>query len=691
MALTTGAAGVDDLLGAPGGGVALGLFDEGPRLIFYAAYDDDAAGVTADYRLENVGTAASALKYEPGVRGRAVRCGSHTIAYPATEIIGRARGSLSFWFKRDAQPASGGSGLRRGAQMVNGAFAFSTARFDVGRGQWQHWVITWETARNAASLYRNGERVEKLALRDSFQEGTLRLGFGLPGLLDEVAVFGHVLSPGEMAGHRQRVLAGEAGWPAAATLRPSVARYPLAIGKDDAARPSPPPAVNWTLPAAQAHGVRRRYPLDGLWRVQPCATRAQPPPAPGAPPPAQDVRAASDYTPKATVWGYVAIPGSWRARDTSLILDARAETPVPQWNGVPVSLYSAAWLEREFTWSEPLPAGAGLFLVCKGSYDVCDFYLNGTPVGTGHGGVFDITESVRVGALPNRLTVLAGRPYGTYRHTDREGKTVWDSSGLRDAVYLELRPARHFSVVEVYTLPSFRNKRLGVELLVSNTDAWRGEMELQCEIEEQATGSRNPLGKMPLQLDGTPRQRVTVAFPWADPVLWFPDEPKLLNLHLSLRRGEQLIDGPPPIRFGFSEVWTDGGNMVMNGVPFRIRGAGNGWESRGAAVRDLITFYRARGMNAAIGWFLGSPPPETLEAALRVADEMGFISAFNIYMPQGSETQRLESLRDTLSRLRNHPCVYGYVIGDDPYCFEYSNDPISLGRPPAAPISNRCG
>ena len=64
------------------------------------------------------------------------------------------------------------------------------------------------------------------------------------------------------------------------------------------------------------------------------------------------------------------------------------------------------------------------------------------------------------------------------------------------------------------------------------------------------------------------------AAPWANPVLWGPDSPKLYTLAVETTT-------PRPVsgwtclreRFGFRECWIENGRFMFNGVPVRLKGS----------------------------------------------------------------------------------------------------------------------
>jgi hypothetical protein len=176
----------------------------------------------------------------------------------------------------------------------------------------------------------------------------------------------------------------------------------------------------------------------------------------------------------------------------------------------------------------------------------------------------DITSAVQFGAnntLQIRVTAAgrayaANRPAGTFRWGQNLGLT--GDVFLRS--YPKVRVADAF--VKTYVRPS-------------------NSITVQYELVNRAGGTRT-LSVEPrvLELNGTPvltlptqqasvggaTVPVAIASAWANPQLWTPADPHLYYLETTLRENGNVVD-VQRVRFGFREVWTQGTEIFLNGVP----------------------------------------------------------------------------------------------------------------------------
>ena len=283
--------------------------------------------------------------------------------------------------------------------------------------------------------------------------------------------------------------------------------------------------------------------------------------------------------------------------------------------------------------------------------------------------------------------MLSSKPYSTYEFIDSkspDGDLQTKPAGIDAEICLEIRPTNRFCVSDIFAQPSFREKRLGVEFLIHNKDKLRGDLEVRCELKERGTEKLIGLDPVIHALNGEKSERATVYFDWKEPILWFPDDPRLLEMTLTFRHGGRILDRPFAVRFGFREVWAENSYLWMNGVRFWVRGISNGWAGHGEYVARDIEHFRERGINSGNGWFCSKPDGPQLQQALDTADELGFLSAFAIGGCSEKDPKKREAkFRKLFAKFRNHPCVYAYNIWSDSrknHVGGYMNNPITIGR-----------
>lgn len=129
-------------------------------------------------------------------------------------------------------------------------------------------------------------------------------------------------------------------------------------------------------------------------------------------------------------------------------------------------------------------------------------------------------------------------------------------------VELWMRPAKRID--DVFVRPDFRHGRLDLDLEL--TDAKGAEvivnvMDSTGLVKEVVFTNRKVVGSV----DGA-TDRLTLSAPWASPRLWQPDDPYLYFAEVELREsGSGALLDRRKVRFGFREIWIEGGNIMMNG------------------------------------------------------------------------------------------------------------------------------
>jgi hypothetical protein len=656
------------------------LEEHAPRLLFYLALEGDTVGATPLYRIRSVSrnpwfeNILVEPHYDNGLLGRAALCYGDALSYPAEDVLRSNNGTLFLWFKWDK--VAHATGKFPNPLIVNGELSIDAPTFlKGGDGEWHHWAFTWDIAQNSRAVYLDGARVHQ-GPWNGFSPGVLTLGAGCPGWLDEVCILDAPMDEETITLAMDRGRKGQCSFPEALTLQPASFRYPAAIQVAEKKRPDLPAAVDWTLRPNLKNAARTRYDLSGHWRIQLTGIRMAPPKLPEDEP-KEDERADVLF-PTDGPWALALCPGNWRA-DRSLFTHDSLQ-PLEQWNGLHPSMVPAAWLERDFTLPQDAPTGS-VFLMVSGVYNESDIYLNDRFLGqvlAWQQREVDVTEIVKRGAN-NRISILSGKPFQAVRIKDRSGKPAATPAGICLPVQLECRRGR-VTFLDATPLPSVREKRLDVEVWPSGPRGTQKHLSAECAIRDMKTGQTFRLGPVPVPPAGGPAEPCLLSFPWQDPILWSPEEPRLLEMSLIVSDADQTVDQTFPVKFGFREVWVDGGTLKMNGIPFTLRGnchnfTGDVFRGERKLLEQHIRMLREEGLGAGIAY--PEDFPQVAEA-LEIADETGFLVVFHFW-PAGDSPEGRAWIRSRLRWFRNHPSVILYALGQGYQLGPYGH-PISLGR-----------
>jgi hypothetical protein len=294
-----------------------------------------------------------------------------------------------------------------------------------------------------------------------------------------------------------------------------------------------------------------------------------------------------------------------------------------------------AWFRLDF----PIPAamaGSGCRILIRfvRVRHYARVFLNGQLCGENYGMrapfEVDVTEAARPGES-NRLEVWVhdcSDPYavrGVAVGDDETLKRISTFEGYRDLatiaedVLLISRPALHVSDVRI--VPSVRERTLTLHLTVTNDSASDRDVIVGNAV---FLGDRPTLELPPEQI-GIPAGKsvqVTAAQRWDDARLWgYPPygEPVLYHLRTELGEGVDVVD-EVVTRFGFREVWTEDGHIMLNGRRLKVLGY---WVPEGSG-RDLWTARMPAIMS--LGCSAIHNHAEQKEPAFYdVADEMGML------------------------------------------------------------------
>ncbi|MBN2301215.1 MAG: hypothetical protein JXN60_01730, partial [Lentisphaerae bacterium] len=646
-------------------------------VLLYAPLDGSEAARASDYILPSVALdyyQPMKMDYTNGIIGQAARCFEYFLAYPADDALDRTRGSLSFWFKYDSQSEFKQADVRwstgRAAMINGGLFSDQLGIFNRGDDAWHNWTVTWDVKRRMKILYCDGKELKTETIIGEFAEPLLILGRGCPGWMDEVYVFSSVLCEKDILAGMERVRNGKTFVDMQDKI-PKRVRYPIDIRGYGKSRAPLPDAIKWELPVIAENEKRTRYDLCGLWRAQPFGTKWKKVRLSGN-------NETGDMWDRGKRWGYAPAPGGWRKYGSTPgvggMLSENGTDAIIKWNDIDVALYPCAWLERDFV----LPTAgenSKAYLVLEGVHNESCFYVNDHYVGVmfqWQEREFDVTPFVKFGG-DNRLTVLSGKPWNpiTVKVYDKD---VNLPSGINRPAYLEIRRNRDITISDVVPMPSFRRKRLDAEIVLKNFGNIKGNLTAICEIENLQSKEKMRLNPTTFILTGLPEQTERLSFQWPDPVLWFPDAPRLLNMTIALQNGDELLDRTLPLRFGFCEIWCENSDFWINGVCLNVRGYAHGIGAgvmRGAdRFAETLRELKRRGMYSSLLVLWETLLQPYTEEALRVADEEGFLFLVTVGLSggaHGTARERESYFRDWMRQYRAHPSVMLYNLSMGAY------------------------
>ena len=121
---------------------------------------------------------------------------------------------------------------------------------------------------------------------------------------------------------------------------------------------------------------------------------------------------------------------------------------------------------------------------------------------------------------------------------------------------------------DVFAKPSVQNKTLGLEITLHNPSSAPVTGQLTNEIVPLAGGTaEKTFASKDVTIPAGQDTVVELSEPWANPKLWWPDDPQQYNVVTHLSVGGKEID-QRTTKFGFREWTWDGNNFKINGIAF---------------------------------------------------------------------------------------------------------------------------
>lgn len=308
---------------------------------------------------------------------------------------------------------------------------------------------------------------------------------------------------------------------------------------------------------------------------------------------------------------------------------------------------------------------------------VADVAVDGRPVARHVGGWTPFAVDVTGHATPGGSFEMAVDVRGP-KHppiVDGRGKFAWpvggwsDRGGIADDVWLRAYGPVH--VEDAFIKTSVRERTLAVEYtLVNATDRPRA-VRVEAEASPAGGGGVEEALGADVRLEARERRVVTVAGPWADPTLYWPDRPALYVLRTRVVEGGTTLDEEAR-RFGFREVGIAGNQFTWNGVRANLYGDyqsyGDTWyvdPATHAPENWPRTVERLKALNIRVLRWHHNPVPRHV---LDVMDEQGLLCCDE--SANYARTYLVGCDRDAyvanfatwaegwVKADRNHPCVY---------------------------------
>jgi beta-galactosidase len=121
---------------------------------------------------------------------------------------------------------------------------------------------------------------------------------------------------------------------------------------------------------------------------------------------------------------------------------------------------------------------------------------------------------------------------------------------------------------DVFAIPSVKNKTLGLEVTVHNSTSADASVQVGNAIEPLAGGAaEKTFAPQTVTVPAGKDMVVKLSEPWANPKLWWQNDPQQYNAVTQLTVGGKVVD-ERKTKFGFREWTWDGPEFKLNGIPF---------------------------------------------------------------------------------------------------------------------------
>ncbi len=244
-------------------------------------------------------------------------------------------------------------------------------------------------------------------------------------------------------------------------------------------------------------------------------------------------------------------------------------------------------------------------------------------------------------------------------------------------------------------LPSVRKERIEVRFLIDNLQDKPRRLSVaaritDCKTGEEACTPRRARLVLPKGFSGEKSFVLRVK----NLACWSPENPQQYFCNFEIREGEGLLASIPRVKFGYREVWAEGGKLLLNGKRLFAAGKSHNYLKGYGFRREELELLRQSGQMADR---TGRPPDEEQFATLDVTDEFGWL-VFMCEVPMGDESptrhppsrerrSRFGGVasfgdgagRELLYKIGNHPSVISWTQWGNGYVNGPHGHPMQIG------------
>jgi hypothetical protein len=299
----------------------------------------------------------------------------------------------------------------------------------------------------------------------------------------------------------------------------------------------------------------------------------------------------------------------------------------------------------------------------------CDIYVNNThvehrknrwvPFET------EITEACRPGQQ-NQLLIAVKSAHDSAPPTDQPMGWSWYGghyNGIAFPVFLEVRDP--VFIADVFPQPKLTaSPSLNTDVTLANTTDKSVTLTLSATVGKAFTHSAKTITLKPRS-----SQTLTLSDPWASPQLWWPHDPHLYDLRVSITQDGRLLDAKNT-RFGFRDVRVEGPHILVNNRKLLHRRASPIVYYPHLQKSELTAWferYKHQGYN---GLRLHGGAPGRI---LNAADEAGMLICYESKLnePRGHQVsdafwpRASQYLTDMVRAYRHHPSVIYWAVSNE--------------------------
>lgn len=384
----------------------------------------------------------------------------------------------------------------------------------------------------------------------------------------------------------------------------------------------------------------------------------------------------------------ITLDGKWRFKSDPPSNFADPNIPDADWKEINVPSH---WMMEGFDTQHgvgayrrrlQIPAGfrgRRLKLLFAGVYSGAEVYLNGKRVG-GHEGGFapfelDITDAANIGG-DNLLAVLVREDTVSSHLDDMSHYANFPLAGIFRPVRLFSLPETHVRRFHVETLfdSDYKNATLNVDLSIEN-ESGKTITSIPFVLSlKDPSGNAVPLANDRLEISLAPWSRLEkrLTFQITSPAHWEAEHPLLYSLSakLSTSEGEEIVSR----RIGFRQVEIHATQLLINGVPVKLRGTGY-FEAAPLSGRVVAPDLLRRDLEMMKDVNLNAFRTEVIlpiEQLYDLADEMGFYvepEAPFCWVDDSSDLRYLpifvQRTAEIMDRDRSHPSAIYWSVGNE--------------------------